>query len=56
MKILFIIIILAWCFLGFMGILQNTRNNSRVNFEMIFLFCLILNGVDILSELEFDAL
>ena len=49
MKIVFIIIILIWCFLGFLGILQNTRNNSRINFEMIF-FCLIIPFIPLIAK------
>lgn len=41
MKIVFVIIILVWCFLGFLGIVQNMRHNSRINFEMIFFFLFV---------------
>ena len=35
----FVVIILIWLFVGFLGIMQNVRKDSnRVNYEMILFF------------------
>ena len=49
MKIVFVIIIPIWCFLGFLGIMQNMRNTSRINFEMIF-FCLFALFIPLIAK------
>ena len=41
MQTVFVIIILVWLFLGFLGIVQNARHTSRINFEMISFFLLV---------------
>ena len=38
----FVIIILIWLFVGFLGVIQNARKNSnRVNYEMILFFLFV---------------
>ena len=38
----FVLIILVWLFMGFLGIIQNARKDSnRINYEMIVFFLFV---------------
>ena len=49
MKTIFVIIILIWALSGLFGIIQDARNNSRINFEMIF-FLLFVPFIPLIAK------